>query len=150
MFVWGSGYTDSLLGVGHTWESSASADTFCSKFNIHLFHLEWISSETCFVYMSLSCQIWKPVHMLTSTFWGRNFLGYKLVKQSFYIHDIRVKVFCELRVRVASASCEFELRVRVASCELKCGSCEFQFASSIQLILCELNIASCELLIFAS
>ena len=50
---------------------------------------------------------------------------------------------CELRVRVASASCEFELRVRVASCE-------FQFASSIQLILCELNNASCEFLIFAS
>ena len=26
----------------HTWESSASFDTFCSKVNIHIFHLEWI------------------------------------------------------------------------------------------------------------
>ena len=44
------------------------------------------SSETCFVYYTiLSCQIWKPVHILTSKFCGINsVIGYNLVKQRFY------------------------------------------------------------------
>ena len=35
------------------------------------FILTEFSAETCFVYMTLSWQILKPVHMLASKFWGR-------------------------------------------------------------------------------
>ena len=46
--------------------------------------LEWIFCREL-VCLILSCQIWKPVHILTSKFWGINSgIGYKLVKLWFY------------------------------------------------------------------
>ena len=80
------------------------------------------SAETCIVYMTLNCQIWKPVHMLTSKFWGINLsIGYKLVKQWFYIpyskdgvHDKKIYFFSFNLWNIWCQTCE-SLNVNVTT-----------------------------------
>ena len=44
--------------------------------------IKFLLKRSSLVYLIMSCQIWKPVQMLTSKFYGINVsIGYKLVKQ---------------------------------------------------------------------